>query len=201
MGYENSFFRKSSQQARLSGKALSAKLRVSRTPLRQALQTLSEEGLVTQSDYRGARVAMINPEDVVDLFDMRLALEPIALGAAVPLMTKVHLAQAEILIRQADHIAEELDKGNLEKINTREEASWSNVLHVGLFGVREDLLYVSQKRRCKQTWKPYSIKRSLVLNAKPCKLGQPQCDWFEQQHHYKAYNHQANIRQSTFYNF
>ncbi|PCI05120.1 MAG: hypothetical protein COB78_00410 [Hyphomicrobiales bacterium] len=36
--------------------ALSAKLRVSRTPLRQALQTLSEEGLVTQSDYRGARV-------------------------------------------------------------------------------------------------------------------------------------------------
>lgn len=94
--------------------ALSERLDVSRTPLRQALQILSEEGLVIQTDYRGARVAAIKPEDVRDLFDMRLALEPIALGEAIARMTKIDLAQAEMALDEAENVASPM---RLSKLN------------------------------------------------------------------------------------
>jgi DNA-binding GntR family transcriptional regulator len=58
--------------------ALAERLGVSRTPLRQAIQRLAHEGLVRTAPGRGAQVSEIALQDVVDLFQMREALESYA---------------------------------------------------------------------------------------------------------------------------
>lgn len=56
---------------------------VSATPIREALQRLSAEGLVELDPKIGARVAPISPDDVRDVFAVRLILEPSALELSV----------------------------------------------------------------------------------------------------------------------
>ena len=82
--------------------ALSKRLGVSRTPLREALQMLSGQGLVTMSDNKGARVARLDRQGLADLFEMRTALEPLALRSAFPTLTKLDLARAEIAIDKSE---------------------------------------------------------------------------------------------------
>ena len=86
----------------LRQEALSEQLSVSRTPLRHALQSLSEEGLVETIGYKGARVAELNRGMIDDLFDMRLLLEPLALRSAFSQITKLDLARAEMALDAAE---------------------------------------------------------------------------------------------------
>jgi DNA-binding GntR family transcriptional regulator len=86
----------------LRQEALSEQLSVSRTPLRHALQSLAEEGLVETVGYKGARVAELDREMIDDLFEMRLLLEPLALRSALPHITKLDLARAEMTLDAAD---------------------------------------------------------------------------------------------------
>lgn len=55
---------------------------VSRIPLREALRRLEGEGLVVISPNKGAVVRPLAPKDVVDLYELRLALESLALRRA-----------------------------------------------------------------------------------------------------------------------
>lgn len=57
---------------------VAARLNVSRTPVREALQWLAREDLVRHSSGRGAVVADVSLDDVVSLFQMREALETYA---------------------------------------------------------------------------------------------------------------------------
>lgn len=86
----------------LRQEALSEQLNVSRTPLRHALQSLAEEGLVETTGYKGARVADLDREMIDDLFEMRLLLEPLALRSALPQITKLDLAKAEMALDAAE---------------------------------------------------------------------------------------------------
>lgn len=58
--------------------ALCQKFEVSRTPLREALKVLSNEGLIELLNHRGARVAVTRPEEVRQLFPVIGALEALA---------------------------------------------------------------------------------------------------------------------------
>ncbi|WP_156759927.1 GntR family transcriptional regulator [Microbacterium karelineae] len=53
----------------------SARLGVSRTPLREALGRLQSDGLVTLKGARGLIVSELSPQDVTELFEIREALE------------------------------------------------------------------------------------------------------------------------------
>jgi DNA-binding GntR family transcriptional regulator len=64
--------------AHLNEVRLAQRLSVSRTPLREAVQRLARDGLVTITPGRGALVAQLALQDVVHLFQMREALEPYA---------------------------------------------------------------------------------------------------------------------------
>ena len=86
----------------LRQEALSEQLNVSRTPLRHALQSLAEEGLVETTGYKGAKVADLDRGMVDDLFEMRLVLEPLALLSALPKITKLDLARAEMALDSAE---------------------------------------------------------------------------------------------------
>ena len=62
---------------------LATVLGVSKTPVREALKTLAGAGLVTMHPYRGAVVRIVDDEQARHIYDLRLLLEPEALGRAV----------------------------------------------------------------------------------------------------------------------
>ena len=89
----------------LSEKALAELFEVSRTPVREAFQRLSREGLVPLVPGRGAFVAEISLPDIVELYQMREALEPQAARLAAGRGNDVRiqslideLGSAEVLI-------------------------------------------------------------------------------------------------------
>ena len=57
---------------------LAAKLGVSRTPVREALPILAQEGVLTQLDTRGFVVRAFTPQEIMDAIDVRGALEGLA---------------------------------------------------------------------------------------------------------------------------
>lgn len=72
-----------------SGKALkqddlAARHGVSKIPVREALNQLRSEGLVTFINNRGAVVSSLSIEEVEEIYSMRLALETLALKKAIP---------------------------------------------------------------------------------------------------------------------
>lgn len=62
----------------LAEPALARRLRISRTPVREALQRLAREGLVRLVPQRGAVVSVLTPDDWRELFDLREMLEGLA---------------------------------------------------------------------------------------------------------------------------
>jgi DNA-binding GntR family transcriptional regulator len=68
----------------LSERSVAAELGVSRTPVREAILKLSREGLVRIAENRGAYVASYSIEDVIQIYHVRIGLEPLAarLGCA-----------------------------------------------------------------------------------------------------------------------
>jgi len=58
---------------------LAAELGVSRTPVREALHRLEQEGLVTNRPGKGFAVAILSAEEAQELYPLRALLEPVAL--------------------------------------------------------------------------------------------------------------------------
>lgn len=77
---------------------LAAQLKVSRTPIREALQKLEQERLVRRGS-RGLEVSAPTPEDVFQIYDVRIALEELAARSAATLRTPVDLAQIRSALR------------------------------------------------------------------------------------------------------
>jgi DNA-binding GntR family transcriptional regulator len=69
---------------KLSQVALAEQLGVSRTPLREVLRMLQEEGLVEFSPNQRMRVAGFDPEDLDSDYACRLLLESMALSMTLP---------------------------------------------------------------------------------------------------------------------
>ncbi len=67
---------------RLLESRLAGELGVSRTPVREAIRMLSQEGLVTVYPHRSAVVAGITLSDLEDVLEVRLALESLAVREA-----------------------------------------------------------------------------------------------------------------------
>ena len=64
---------------RLKEVALAAEFGLSRTPVRDALRQLARDGLVEIVTAQGARVILFGADDVEDVYDIRMALELLAL--------------------------------------------------------------------------------------------------------------------------
>ena len=88
----------------LSEVALSRELAVSRGPIREAIGRLAAEGLVTVRPRRGAEVRSITPEELIDSYQVREALEVLAVRLAVPGITDAELAELDELVdRMSEH--------------------------------------------------------------------------------------------------
>lgn len=67
----------------LQEEKLSSEFGISRTPVREALQRLSAEGLVEQLPRRGYRVSLPDEEALKELYECRTGLELMALNLAL----------------------------------------------------------------------------------------------------------------------
>lgn len=65
---------------RITQDAVARRLGISRLPVREALRELASEGLVTIQPDVGARVAKVDPRELVEVYQMREAIEPMAVA-------------------------------------------------------------------------------------------------------------------------
>jgi len=75
-------------------------LAISRTPVREAMRRLQAEGWIEAQANKRVRVASVSANDIEQLFAMRIALEALAVGAALSRMTDDDLAELRHLLDQ-----------------------------------------------------------------------------------------------------
>jgi DNA-binding GntR family transcriptional regulator len=92
---------------------VAAELKVSKTPVREALLRLEAEGLIQFHRNRGAVVSELSLLEITETFDIRIALETLALGLAMPNMSTVDFDRANRAIEDADHRQDDSQLGQL----------------------------------------------------------------------------------------
>ena len=98
---------------RLMELQLAAKLGVSRTPIREAIRMLEQEGLAVTVPRKGAEVAKMTEKDMEDVLQIREALDELAASRACERISEDELAE----LRHTMHEFEEYTKsGNLKMI-------------------------------------------------------------------------------------
>ena len=80
---------------KLKDKELAAQLGVSRTPVREALRKLENEGLVETSANRWTRVTAITVQDAERIYPIIQKLEELALALAFPKMSAQHIQRMQ----------------------------------------------------------------------------------------------------------
>jgi DNA-binding GntR family transcriptional regulator len=80
-----------SEEQRLSDVTLSEQLGMSRTPVRQALERLVQEGLVRSDPRRGFWTSTFTAQDIHEVYDLRGALEVLAVRLAAPNLSQENL--------------------------------------------------------------------------------------------------------------
>lgn len=90
--------------ARLGEADLAEQLAVSRTPVREALARLAAEGLVDLVPNRGARVAVWTIDQLREIFELRLVVEPAIVARAVPNLSDDELNECDDLTRQMSRV-------------------------------------------------------------------------------------------------
>ena len=104
--------------ARLEEKTLAEQLGVSRTPVRIAMQSLAQEGLLVYNPHRGFQVRAFTRQEVIDAIDVRGRLEAFACellagrGLAEALENEIeqNLAETQELVAQRSHSTADVDR-------------------------------------------------------------------------------------------
>ncbi|MVW70662.1 MULTISPECIES: GntR family transcriptional regulator [unclassified Bordetella] len=94
---------------RLREERIASELSVSRTPVRQAIERLIEDGLVAREPHRGAVVLGWSDRDIEEAFELRLLLEPYAARAAALRAEPEHV---EALQSANDQMLEAVQSGD-----------------------------------------------------------------------------------------
>ncbi|MFJ3521911.1 GntR family transcriptional regulator [Pseudomonas sp. NPDC090203] len=87
---------------RLIAEDIAGEIGMSRMPVREAFRRLAADGLVTLRPNRGAVVSGLNIDEMREVFEMRSALEGLAIRVAVPKITERHLTHLERLLDDMD---------------------------------------------------------------------------------------------------
>ena len=95
---------------RLMEIALAERLGVSRTPIREAMRKLEQEGLVVMIPRRGAQVT---EKDLNDVLEVRIALENVAIEKACARMSEEEMSRLWLAAKEFEHT---ITEGNLVKL-------------------------------------------------------------------------------------
>ena len=118
---------------RLAEEHLAEELGVSRTPVREALHKLEQDGLIEPLESRGFCIPSDSPEEIEDLFELRTVLEGYTLKIICERITDEQIAMLEGIIDKADDA--------LRQKRIDEVFQWNTLFHDTLHGM------VADKRR------------------------------------------------------
>jgi GntR family transcriptional regulator of vanillate catabolism len=110
---------------RVAEAPLAEQLGMSRTPVRQALPLLAQEGLLTGHGSRGYVVRAFTARDVLDAIDIRGVLEGVAarrvaeLGATKPFLRKLRACLHDLDVLLSKHRIDESDEASYAEMNGR----------------------------------------------------------------------------------
>lgn len=97
---------------RLSVPSIAEQFRVSRSPVREAVQRLVQEGLATEEPHRGAVVTQVRPDELIPLYEVREVLEGLAVRLAAERATGEERAAMQANLQQ--HV-EAVERGDLQQ--------------------------------------------------------------------------------------
>lgn len=86
--------------SRLSVPSVARQFGVSRSPVREAVQRLVQDGLASEEPHRGAVVASVEPADLVPLYEVREVLEGLAVRLAAERATRDELGAMQVALQQ-----------------------------------------------------------------------------------------------------
>lgn len=107
--------------------SLASQFGVSRIPLREALRTLAAEGLITNRPGVGSIVTELTPQDVGELYDIRLALEPPLAEAIIDSASRRQLTQLEARVTEMEDHERSGNRSGFSQANYR--------FHQDLYGI------------------------------------------------------------------
>lgn len=102
----------------LTETSLSARLGVSRTPLRGALHRLFEEGLIDITPNRSAVVVGIGREELVDIYKMRIRLEGLASAEAARRINDADKQRLREIVELCDFYIGKRDAEKLKELDS-----------------------------------------------------------------------------------
>ncbi len=105
--------------APISENKLATQLGISRTPIRQALQRLESEGLITKSDSSRFSVALVTPKQVEEACDLLQIIDTYLFTKAAQNLDKKGADQLMTLTQEMIKAAENNDRDNWSKADTR----------------------------------------------------------------------------------
>lgn len=85
---------------RLMEVSLADQMGVSRTPVREAIRRLEAEGLVTMIPRKGTHVSELSVKDIMDVLEVRAALDKLATGLAAKRMQQGQIKALEAVHKQ-----------------------------------------------------------------------------------------------------
>ncbi len=123
---------------RLRESELATALGVSRGPIREALVKLERQGLVVIRPPRGAFVAQLSLEDLVEVFTLRLAIEKLAVNRCIQFIDND-------LLEELDRAMAQMEGAVGKDLSELEAADFDLQLH--------DVIYRgSRHRRVQEVW-------------------------------------------------
>lgn len=99
--------------------AIASELRVSRTPVREALRRFASEGIVEITPNRGATLVNFTEEDILDIWSLRGLLEPHGARLAAERATPDNVSRLEALYLQMQESIDAKDLDRLTDLNNR----------------------------------------------------------------------------------
>jgi DNA-binding GntR family transcriptional regulator len=142
--------------APLSENMLAQEIKISRTPIREALRKLAQDGYITLVPGKGAFVSSVSVDDVREVYEIRKLLEPYAARTAVYRIPASYIEEVERKWRETESI---LTDGH--------EINWSSVATLDV-SFHSSLTRYTANGRLRDTMLPYNaqIERFQLLSAK-----------------------------------
>ena len=126
--------------------ALSKRLGISRTPIREAFYKLEAEGFLTIKPRQGVKVAEFNTDDIINYYEVRKVLEGYAARQAATLITANEINQLKRLNRRYLRMSKSGRRQTMALINAHDNFH----IHIVKFGNNPRMLdiYNNLGQRC-----------------------------------------------------
>lgn len=143
---------------------LAQEISMSRTPVREAINQLSAEGLVNNIPRKGIFVIQFSPEEISGFLDIREALETLAIKNCIK---KIHVGELELLENILQDFEDALAKNDYKKCNYLDSKFHLEIAKVSnnkklieFLGEIEDFMHIT--RAIEKKYQP-KVKNELTL--------------------------------------